>query len=180
MDSIIMILYALFESIWRRWFGGGFDKLGDNRFFQHMMGFIATGLALWFGEYHWIQVVLSALVLQGLFWARSHGCCFDFGHGTPDEDRYNQLWYWKYIRQIIPQNMWYGFAADFCLMFVRYSLPAIVLAIILMSPSCLLLGVCLVFVYTLCWIGYDFGLTKRPTELAEYGAGLTTGMLLCG
>lgn len=175
---MIQLNYAIFMAVWRRWFGGGFDRLGDNRFLQHLIGGGVACFVLWYNGYHWIQVVLAALVLQGLFWARSHGCCFDYGHGKVDESRYNQLWYWKYLKKMMPKSLWYTFYGDFFLMLIRYSLPAFVLAIILVSPLCLMMGICVASVYALCWIGYDFGWTKRPTEIAEYLAGFMAALLL--
>ena len=80
------LIYALFCGCWRRWFGGGFDRLPNNRFLQHIIGFTGACVALWFCGYNWIQIVLAGLVLQGLFWAPGHGAAFDLSRGgKPDE-----------------------------------------------------------------------------------------------
>ena len=175
---MIQILYACLLGVWRRWFGGGFDKLPDNRFLQHVIGFLACSFALWLCGYGYLQIIACAGVLQGLFWARSHGCCFDFGHGTVDVSRYDQLWYWKYVKRIIPEKMWYGYQCDFILMTIRYTIPAILMSVILFSPILSLAGLCVGVSYALCWAFYDFGLTKRPTEIAEYLSGFFTGIFL--
>ena len=176
---MIQIVYALFMAVWRRWFGGGFQKLGDNRFLQHIIGFTGASLILWYNGYHWAQVIMAAAVLQGLFWARSHGCCFDYGHGQPpDVSRYEQLWYWKYVKKIIPESEWYSFSGDYILMTVRYTLPAILIALVLLNPTFSVAGVVLSGVYAFTWKLYDWGLIEAPTDKAEYLAGFMTGLLL--
>ena len=172
------LLYSCFLAIWRRWFGGGFDKLPDNRFLQHVIGFCGACLFLWTQSYSLEQILLASFILQGLFWARSHGCCFDYGHGTVDIKRYEQLWYWRYVKKYIPENMLYGYACDFLLMSIRYTIPAILLSIVLISVSVLFAGLAVTGVYALLWVCYDLGLTRKPTEMAEYLSGFIVGVLL--
>lgn len=180
MNTVIGLLYAVYEGFWRRWFGGLFDDktvLG-NRFLQHIFGFLGCfGILYYNGLNVWL-CLLSALVLQGLYWARSHGCCFDFGHGKVDIKRYEQLWYWKYVKKIIPENELYGFWCDYILMTVRYTLPSILFAISSLQPSCIFMGMVLSTIYAFCWKAYDFGYTKHPTSIAEIIAGFSTGLML--
>lgn len=171
-------IYAIFLSLWRRWFGGGLDFLIDNRFIQHLIGFLACFSILWVEDYHIMQCVVCAGIFQGLFWAKSHGACYDFGHNEPYEERYNQLWYWKYLKKFIPESMRYTFSGDFLLMFVRYTLPALLMGLVLLNPLCCVIGVAVACSYALCWIMYDFGWVKNPTEIAEYMAGFYVGLLL--
>ncbi|MBQ9737926.1 MAG: hypothetical protein IJV75_00215 [Alphaproteobacteria bacterium] len=175
---MLSVLYACFEGVWRRWFGGGLDFLPNNRFFQHLIGFSVTFLMLHYLKYNIICNILACLALQGLYWARSHGCCFDFGHGSVDEKRYEQLWYWKYLKKYIPENMLHGYACDFLLMNIRYTLPAILMGIILFNIPIMFAGLVLSGVYALCWACYDLGWTKNPTENAEMLGGFLTGLLL--
>lgn len=172
------MIYALFLSMWRRWFGGGLNFLPDNRFLQHVIGFLAAAFALWWSEYDVIQSILGALILQGLYWARSHGCCFDYGHGIVDVKRYDQLWYWKYVKKIIPLSEWYTFTGDYILMTVRYTIPAILMSIVLLEPTVATAGVVLSGVYALMWKLFDWDLIKSPTEKAEFIVGFTTGLFL--
>ena len=181
---MLNLLYSFFEGFWRRWFGGLFgdskyEKILNNRFLQHVVGFSAcTGILYYNGLNIWL-CLLSALVLQGLYWARSHGCCFDYGHGQPpDIKRYEQLGYWKYVKKFIPENEWYTFTGDYILMTVRYTLPSLIFALTSLRPTCVVMGIVLSTIYAFCWKLYDFGYTKHPTATAEIISGFTTGLLI--
>lgn len=173
------IVCAIFEAIWRRCFGNsGWDiPVLKIRAVQHIIGFLGLFLCLIIKYSLW-QALIAAGLMQGIFWARSHGCCYDFGHGEPDPKRYEQLWYWKYLKKYIPEKQWYGFNCDYYLMNVRYTLPSLLVGAVLLSIPALFMGFCLSGMYALCWIAYDFGWTKRPTEIAEYLGGFITGLLL--
>lgn len=181
---MINLLYATFLGFWRRWFGGLFDeskyaKILNNRFLQHVVGFAACFSLFFFQGTHWLQSIIIASILQGLYWARSHGCCFDYGHGQPpDIKRYEQLWYWKYVKKIIPESEWYTFTGDYILMTVRYTIPSILLAIASWSYPVLFAGIVLSSVYALMWKLYDWKYTTHPTAIAEVISGFTTGLLL--
>lgn len=170
---------AIFEAIWRRCFGcsGWHIKILEIRAVQHVIGFLgifaclSTKYTLW-------QALIAAGLMQGIFWARSHGCCYDFGHGEPDTKRYEQLWYWKYLKKYIPEKQWYGFNCDYYLMNVRYTLPSLFVGAVLFSIPALFMGFALAGMYALCWIACDFGWTKSPTSMAEYLGGFITGLLL--
>ena len=177
------IIYSLFLSCWRACFGndGWNIPILENRFVQHVIGFSAAVGILWWNDDHWIQCVLAALVLQGLYWARSHGCCFDFGHSYPPSlDRYEQLWYWKYVKKIIPEAEWYKFAGDYILMTVRYTLPAMLIGIILLNTYACFAGVVLASVYAFMWKLADWWGVKNPTKISEWVVGFTTGLLIGG
>lgn len=173
------LICALFESIWRRCFGcsGWHIKILENRFVEHIIGFIGIFLCLLVKYSVWQALIVSG-VMQGLYWARSHGCCFDFGHSKPDPKRYEQLWYWKYLKKFMPENMWYGYDCDYFLMNVRYTLPSILVGCLLFSVPAMFMGFALTGMYALCWIAYDFGWIKSPTSIAEYLGGFVTGLLL--
>jgi hypothetical protein len=177
---LIGFCYALFSSVWRRCFGssGWGLPIIKYRAVQHIIGFLAAFGICFYNGYHWIQCLLLGAVLQGLYWARSHGCCFDYGHGKPDEKRYNQLWYWKYVRKIIPESQWYGFSGDFILMTVRYTLPAMLCALCLLCVPINFMGLTLACVYAFMWLMYDWWGLKEPTEYAEWVAGFTTGLFI--
>ena len=173
------LLCAIFEAIWRRCFGcSGWDiKIISNRFVEHIIGFLGLFLIL-LTKYNVFQSLIVACVMQGLYWARTHGAFFDFGHSKPDIKRYDDVWYWKYVKKYIPENMLYGYDCDYLLMNIRYTIPSIIVGLILMSVPALFMGFALTGMYALCWLGYDFGWTKRPTEIAEYLGGFITGLLL--
>ena len=178
---IYNLVYPFLESFWRRWFGGLFDnkKILSNRFLQHVVGFIMCAIALYLNDYSYIQIILASVVLQALYWARSHGCCFDFGHDVnPDLKRYDQLWYWKYVKKIIPESEWYTFTGDYILMAVRYTIPAIIMSLIMLHPPVAFMGLLLTTGYALMWKFYDWGMVKHPTEIAEYIGGFVTGLMI--
>jgi hypothetical protein len=178
MNLFWNLLYPYTLSIWRRCFGcSGWDLIIlKNRFIQHCIGFINLFHIQMINGVDIVANALSCLVFQGLFWARSHGCCFDYGHGTVDLTRYDQLWYWKYIKKIIPQSEWYTFTGDYILMCVRYTLPAILMSIILLEPSVSMMGLVLSSVYAMCWKLYDWKLMTEPTDKAEWITGFLIGM----
>jgi len=176
------LLYACFLSAWRRCFGS--DGWGlpiiKHRVIQHIIGALACfGICL-YNDYHWIQAVLCAGVLQGLYWARSHGACFDFGHGTVDLKRYEQLWYWKYVKKIIPESEWYTYTGDFILMTVRYTLPAILCGLVLWNIPVMFMGLALSCVYALLWKFHDWYGLKNPTNISEWIVGFITGLFIGG
>ena len=182
MQVLLQLGYALFLAFWRRMFGGLFHKAPviSWRVLHHIIGGLALGGYLYLSGYHWLQIILAPIVFQGLFWSRSHECCFDFGHREKtDIEEYNKLWYWKKLQKYIPQKWLYTFNADFFLMNVRYTLPSIIMALILLNPTFLFAGCLLTSIYALCWIAYDFGWIKQnPTEQAEIIAGFGVGLII--
>lgn len=180
MNFILKLTYSLFLGWWRRCFGsdGWNIPVLKYRIIQHIIGFIACVGILAYNGLNILLACLAAGVLQGLYWARSHGCCYDFGFGKVDVSRYEQLWYWKYVKKILPESAWGGFWCDYLMMTIRYTLPAILFAICALQPACALMGLALTSIYALCWGAYDLGFTDRPTDIAEWIAGITTGIFI--
>lgn len=178
---MLSVLYGLFLGCWRRVFGGCAENVPvlNNRAVQHTIGFLGACVALWLCEYSWLQIVTCSAVLQGLFWARGHGEFFDFAHSlNPDVSRYESVWWWKYVKKYIPEEMLYGYSCDFVCMNVRYTLPAIVMGLILMNISLMFAGLVLCGVYAFMWACYDLQWTGVPTKIAEFISGFLVGVLL--
>lgn len=177
---MLAVLYGVFLGLWRRVFGGAAENMPilKTRAVQHTIGFVGACIALWCYGYHWIQIIACAAVLQGLFWARSHGCCFTYGHGVEPEERYEQLWYWKYYKKYVPESMLYGYQCDFVLMNIRYTLPAVIMGLILLNIPLMFAGLVLSGVYALMWACYDLGWTSTPTKIAEALSGFLIGVLM--
>lgn len=176
---MIQIIYSIFLSAWRRWFGGGLDFLPDNRALKHVVGAVVGYFALWYSGYDKIQCVLSVLVLQALYWARGHGEFYDFGHKQPpDVSRYEAFWWWKYVKKIIPTEQLYQWHCDFICMSIRYTLPAILIGIILLQVPIVFAGICLSCGYALMWLLKDWGYIKNATNYGEIIGGFITGLLL--
>ena len=140
---MINLLYATFLGFWRRWFGGLFDeskyaKILNNRFLQHVVGFAACFSLFFFQGTHWLQSIIIAAILQGLYWALGHGPAFDMSRGGyPDEKmikRYEKFFWDKWCKFLVPQDSWYGFGYDFLWMLFRYELPSILIAIASFNP----------------------------------------------
>lgn len=178
--TLVNLLYCFMNGVWRRWFGGGLDGLFiDNRFVQHLIGFCMTSGILVYNGYNLYHTFVIAGFMQGLFWARSHGFCFDYGHSKePDVSRYEKIWWWKYVEKHVPDNMKYGYACDFVCMNARYTLPAILIGFIALNPAFMFAGMVVAGVYALMWACYDLGWTKDPTEWAEFLSGVLVGFLL--
>lgn len=174
------LIYGIWESFWRRMFGcDGWDKPYIKiRAVQHVMNVLVTMLFLWIADYSLWQNILCVAVFEGLFWSRAHGAVYDIGHGSVDEKRYEEIWYWKYCKKFIPKKYWYTETCDFLLLAIRYTLPSILCGIILFSFSPMFMGLIVATVYSLCWSAHDWELTDRPTEIAEWIVGFTSGLLL--
>ena len=178
---IIQIIYSLFLGAWRRAFGcdGWGLPILKNRFCLHLIGFLVSFPTLLFCGYHWIQSVLATLCLFGLYWARAHGEFFDYGHhNPPDIKRYEQFCWWKYIKKIIPQDQLYKWSCDFICMAIRYTLPSLLIGIILYNIPFVFSGVLLSCGYGIMWKLYDWGYTRVPTRYGEIIGGIITGLLL--
>ena len=178
---MLAVLYGVFLGLWRRVFGGWAEDIPvlKIRAVQHAIGFVGACVALWVCGCHWIQIIACAAVLQGLFWARGHGEFFDYGHSKkPDISRYESVWWWKYVKKYIPENMLYGYACDFVCMNVRYTLPAVIMGLILLNIPLMFAGLVLCGVYAFMWACYDLGWTTTPTKIAEALSGFLVGVLM--
>ena len=178
------ILYGLFLGFWRRWFGGGLDRLPDNRFVQHIIGFTACFLVLWYKGSGWVLSLICAVVLQGLYWAPSHGPAFDLSRGgQPDEkmiERYKKVFWNKWCEFLVPKSSWYGFGYDFLWLMFRYELPALLISALIFNLTFAFAGYTTAIIYAVCWALFDKNKLKHlsGTELAEYISGFLTGVLL--
>ena len=175
------ILYGLFLGFWRRWFGGGLDALPDNRFIQHIIGFTACFLVLWYRGSGLVLSLICAVVLQGLYWASAVGMYQDIGNGgEPDKKmlkRYNEMWYNKFLDKWF-KDYKYTDIYDFCGLCIRYTLPALLIAIISFNPGFIVAGPIVACVYAFFWKLQNYKYLDNPTEWAECFSGFLTGVLL--
>lgn len=185
MKILIEITYVLLSGLWRRWFGSDLKGFFGNRFVQHIVGGTVAFLYLYFcREEKWVQALLAVLVLQGLFFCIGHGAAFDMSRaGYPDEKtigRYKKFFWNKWCEFLVPKSSWYGFGYDFLWMFFRYTLPALLISLILWNVYFCFSGLFVAFSYAVCWSLSDKGKLKRltATELAELFSGFFVGVLL--
>jgi len=179
MKYIIGFLYAIYESLWRRWKG----KSSDGKWYNHKLVkmflnlFITFGLLLYLKN-AWIISLIATIVYQFLYWTRNHGAFFDYGHGSPDDKRYDE-WVWvKWIKKIVPKEEWCGFWFDYMCMCLRYGIPSILLAIILGSPILCFMGFIHATIYAFCWKLKDWKVIGKPIAISEYIVGFTCGLFM--
>ncbi len=178
---MLSLLFGCWMAVWRRAFGS--DGFGlpvlKIRAVQHIIGFLGACIALWVCEYNWLQIVTCSAVLQGLFWARGHGEFFDYGHSKkPDVSRYESVWWWKYVKKYVPDEILYGYSCDFVCMNIRYTLPAVIMGLILLNIPVMFAGLVLSGVYALMWAYCDLLWIEVPTKIAEFISGFLVGILL--
>lgn len=180
MKLLTSIISGIFESIWRRWYGGWIEhnpfepkwlyKLLSSRGTQTIVNFIilftmfminsawmTTPLCSWLishNVYGWILAIIMTAIFQFEFWSRGHGPAFDEGRGNTDEstiNRYQKVWWAIIPNALIPQKHWYGFLYDYIWMTVRYTIGLFLMVPFLWSFNILWLGLIVSSAYALCW-----------------------------
>ena len=173
------LIYGFFEGAWRSCFGcdGWGLPILKYRFVQHIINFLAVFFALKFADYSYIQCILFGVVLQGLMWSRSHGDYFSIFSTAPDEGRIK--WIDWVLKKIYGVGGYYNFKGNFTGMLLRYTAPAILLSIIVLSPYFWICGLLVPVIYTVCWWLYDRGVYKLPAyHVAEAIMGFEVGLFI--
>lgn len=125
------LIFAVIGSLgWRRWFGGGFGKLGDiTRLFKY----IALALIV-FSMYHlkgllnWQDWRMYAVLISfAIHWAVGHGDYFYLLDTGKDEGRIK--WIDRALRKIYGENGYYNFKGNCTGMFLRYTSTAILVSV---------------------------------------------------
>lgn len=166
--------------IWRDGFGksGWGLHIFKIRFVEHVVGFLMTAFICWWKELAWYWCLWVALWIQ-IEWALGHGACYDLGtSGKPDakmKKRYEEMLGCKLLYKIFPENKWYTFWFDFCLLTIRYTYPLIPICF-LFNPIFMLLGV----VITCEYASYRYipFLQKHRLLDVEIWAGLVLGLFV--
>ena len=183
--------FGVFESVWRRWFGGGFDyqwlKWCDHRFLKHLVNICAVfALMLFLRGMTWQWSLYVALVIQVLFWTLTFGMYFDIGRGgrpvtEEDIEAYNKPWFSKILNWLFPDEYRYTPFYDYMGMFFRFTWPLLlVFWIHPFNSGLILLGTIVAGAYGIGWVGYEKSLIKKigPTEFGEFVSGFATGLYL--
>lgn len=181
MNIVLNILFACWESFWRRWKGTASDKKWYNqKWFKTICNISLTGLTLFLLDYKWWQIIAGTLVFQFLFWTQAIGGALDMGRDYPPSEetikRYKSKFWNKWCEFLVPKQAWYGYFYDFLWMMFRYGLPACVVSAILLNPFFLLAGVTCAMCYNFAWSLYEH--TGKNPILAEYLSGFFAGLLL--
>ncbi len=188
---LIGLGFGAFESVWRRWFGGGFNypwlKWCDHRFLKHLVNIGAIFALMFFLRgMAWQWSIYVALVTQILFWTMTFGMYFDIGRGgrpvtEEDIEAYNKPWFSKILNWLFPDEYRYTPFYDYMGMFVRFTWPLLlVFWIHPFNSGLIFLGTAVAVAYGIGWVGYEKSLIKKigPTEFGEFVSGFATGACL--
>ena len=142
-----MIKFAIIGALWRRWFGGGFGKLGDiTRFWKYLV-LVAIVLYMYFvkTEYVYSKNVYLSMVAFAIHWAIGHGDYFYLLDKEPDEPRIE--WIDWVLRKIYGEENYYNFKGNCTGMFLRYTSTACIVAVCIPNVWFVLAGLLTVFAY---------------------------------
>lgn len=180
MKYILTLLFACWESFWRRWKGSASTNWYNAKWIKVVLNLGITYGVLFLIGYHWLQALVATLVFQFLFWTQAVGGSLDMGRDYPPSEetikRYKSKFWNKWCEFLVPEWAWYGYFYDFLWMMFRYGLPACLVSAILLNPFFLLAGVTSALSYTVAWALYDKN--KINPDVAEYFSGFFAGLLL--
>ena len=175
------LLYAVLMGAWRDSFGkNGWDlPIYKNRFVQHIVAFLMTTLLCWLSKGKACYVALWIALWVQIEWALGHGPCYDLGKGgKPDKKmlkRYEKMVGYKLLCKVFPEDKWYTFWFDFCLLAIRYTYPLLPICVYF-NPLFLLLGIAITSEYAA--YRYIPVLQKHRLLDVEIWAGFTLGLFV--
>jgi len=186
--------FAIFESIWRRWFGGGFDyrwlRWLNYRWLKHTLNIIALfAVCYWVHGLQFMWSIYFAAILDGVFWAPSFGMFMDIGRQQPvippEEQEYQQQFCAKLLNWLFSKKYWYGQFYDFMGMVFRFGAPCLLLFFVpTFNSGMILLGFWVAMMYGLGWAASEKKAIKKlgATEFAEFASGAFVGWMtaVCG
>lgn len=128
----LVIKFAIIGALWRRWFGGGFGKLGDiTRLFKYIALFLimyAMFMSV-YPEYNFLQDTATHddYIAFAVHWAMGHGDYFYLLDFSPDEPRIK--WIDWTLRKIYGEGNYYNFKGNCTGLFLRYTSTAVLVSI---------------------------------------------------
>lgn len=144
------LIFAIVGAFWRRWFGGGFGKLGDiTRLFKYialvlimawMYLFLDPDYDILHSYGTWDDYIAFAI-----HWAMGHGDYFYLLDFSPDEPRIK--WIDWTLRKIYGEGNYYNFKGNCTGMFLRYTSTAILVAVCVGNAWFVLAGLLTVLAY---------------------------------
>lgn len=194
MNILFALLSGIFFSLWRRWFGGGFKEtwLKNNRGVQTTVFILASTFILLHQHYSmwlcWLYAITVSVWLYSMYWSKGHGVMFDYGHGgnptnKETQDRYNNMWGYKFLCWLFPTSWHHNFFFDKTLMMIRYTLPMLPLCVF--NIKWIFVGLLTASVYGISWLLYDKNpewfknipfAKYLPTGVSEYLVGFIFGL----
>lgn len=186
---LLAILYAVWESFWRRCFGSnGWDKpIIKHRGVQHVLNALIFTIPLCMikGYYFPLTIPVSicvavyfTIIVQAFLWALHHGEWFGLGDDSKEDKRYftKPLNKWV-LTPIFDLFGWgkYGFAYDYAGMTLRYTLPCLCLVPIY-GWAIILVGLAVTPIYAFSALFYERqNKNYGNTALAEWIVGALIG-----
>lgn len=175
-NFLYTIIFAIIGGLHRRWFGGGFGKLGDiTRFWKYLVLALIV-LAMYYIKnlLDWNDWRMYAVIASFMYhWCRSHGDYFYIYDTGKDEGRIK--WIDRVLRLLYGKDGYYNFKGNVTGLLLRYTSTACIVALALPNPWFICAGVLTTLSYVVT------GKMERPTDKAEWLAGaLNFGLLyLC-
>lgn len=170
---IFISLFMFTGSVWRRWFGGGFGKLGDiTRFWKYLvLSLIVLSMYYLKGILDWNDWRIYAVIASFMYhWARSHGDYFFVYDTRKDEGRIK--WIDWTLRKIYGEGNYYNFKGNVTGLFLRYTATACVVCVAIPDWRFVFAGALTTLSYVVT------GRLKYSTNWAEWLAGaLNFGLL---
>lgn len=162
-------------AFWRRWYGGGFGKLGDmSRFWKYLV-LVTIVLSMYYikTEYVYPKNVFLSIVAFACHWARSHGDYFYVYDTGKDEGRIKWIDY--VLRLLYGKDGYYNFKGNVTGLLLRYTSTACLVALCIPNAWFVLAGPLTVLAYIVT------GKLPKPIVWAEFLSGaLNFGLLyLC-
>lgn len=171
-----LVSFILLGSLWRRFFGGGFGKLGDiTRGWKYLVLALIV-LAMYYTKnlLDWTNWRIYAVIVSFMIhWAIGHGDYFYLLDKDPDEPRIK--WIDWTLRKIYGEGNYYNFKGNITGLFLRYTSTACLVSICLHNAWFILAGLLTVLAYIVtCKL-------PKPIVWAEFLSGaLNFGLLyLC-
>lgn len=194
--AVVGLGFAAFESIWRRWFGGGFKgvapfKWFNKRFLKHCLNVAAmTAVAVFVRGIPLPGALCLAVFLQVCFWTLTFGMYFDIGRGGQprseyDVEEYNKTWFAGALNWFFPEGTRYTAFYDYCGMTIRFTWPmAFAMFVPTFNSGMLCVGPLVALAYAYGWTCFEKKGLKftGPTEFGEFASGAVFGWYLvtCG
>ena len=171
-----LVSFLVAGAFWRRWFGGGFGKLGDiTRGWKYLI-LAAIVLAMYYTKslLDWTDWRMYAAIASFMYhWSRSHGDYFYVYDTGKDEGRIR--WIDWVLRRLYGEDGYYNFKGNVTGLFLRYTSTACIVALCIPNAWFILVGPLTVLAYIIT------GKLKTPIVWAEFLSGaLNFGLLyLC-
>ena len=168
-----IVIFSILGAFWRRWFGGGFGKLGDiTRLFKYI-ALAGIGAAMYYaaGKFDVKNGRMYAVLIAfAIHWAVGHGDYFYVYDTEADEGRIR--WIDWALRRIYGKGNYYCFKGNVTGLVLRYGSTACLVALCLGNPLFCLSSLLTPLSYVIT------GKMENPTNKAEYLSGAVNFGLL--